>query len=142
MRTVRESVRRLTPHSTCGRDNFPFTWPETVFMRTSLDLDTLRPASLRHSGTPAENRSDVAGFSEREHSTSEITQHVYVREEGWEVAEPGSPCAVAQSSNVSSSALHPPSPCSWHKSLPSSPSDMKATSCRRPDKPFHSPTSL
>ena len=74
------------------------------------DRDLLWLALLseaRHTGVPVLNCSDGDGYSEREHSSNEVTQHVYVRDEGWVVAVPGYQCTGAQSSIMSPSALQP-----------------------------------
>ena len=73
------------------------------------DRDLLWLALLaRHTGVPVLNCSDGDGYSEREHSSNEVTQYVHVRDEGrMVVAVPRYPCTGTQSSNLSSSALQP-----------------------------------
>ena len=144
-----KSFHEDTPASKCIRERENIVHPVIGFGIHSTahvddDRDVLWPAlpsEARHTGVPVLNCSDGYGYGGREHSSNEVTQHVYARDEGWVVTVPGYSSADGQSSNIS---LFVPQPL-WlstadphvtnfcHQTLarvaPSS--DTDAISCRR-----------
>ena len=148
-KSFHEDLDRDTPSSKCIRERGNIVHPVNGYGIHSTahvedDRDLLWPALLseaRHTGALVLNCSDGCGYGGREHSSNEVTQYVYVRDEGWVVAVPGYSSTDAQSSNISPSApqpLWPPTAdprvtnfCHQTMARVAPPSDMDAISCRR-----------
>ena len=111
-----KSFHEDTPTSKCVRERENIVHPVIWFGIHSTahvddDRDVLWPAlpsEARHAGAPVLNCSDGYGYGGREHSSNEVTQHVYARDEGWVVAVPGYSSTDAQSSNISLCVPQPP----------------------------------